>query len=130
MSYSVYLHKKNSEHSFFDIDITYNYYDYIEEATDGDERFAYKNYENKKCYGIRGLYGKTAFQAIPMLIDAIVRLYNKYNFYGCESSERYDEWDTRDVYEQNAGNVLKVLATLLRVSADYARSDDYVWDGD
>ena len=65
-----------------------------------------------------------------MLIDAIVRLYNKYTFYGCEKSERYNEWDTRDVSKQNAGNVLKVLATLLCVSADYARSDDYVWDGD
>ena len=64
-----------------DINITYNYSHYYYEATDGDIRFAHDKVSAyyadgttgpvKTEYGIRGLYGKTPAESIPMLIDMI-----------------------------------------------------------
>ena len=62
-----------------ELNITYNYSRYYYEASDGDERFFVTN-ENgeKKNGGIRGLYGKTAAESLPMLTDMIERIKRKY----------------------------------------------------
>ena len=66
-----------------DINITCNYSHYYYEATDGDPRFAHDEVSAyyadgtqgpiKTEYGIRGLYGKTPAESIPMLIDMITK---------------------------------------------------------
>ena len=53
-----------------DINITYNYSPYYHDATQGDENFAHEETFHGKPeieYGVRGLYGKTAKESIPML---------------------------------------------------------------
>lgn len=70
------------------INITYNYAHYYYEATDKDTRFAH---DEVSCYyadgttgpieteyGIRGIYGKTGAESIPMLEDMIRRITEKY----------------------------------------------------
>lgn len=59
------------------VNITYNYAHYYYEATDGDERFANTS-DSDVVYGIRGLYGKTAAESIPMLHDMIERIRKRY----------------------------------------------------
>ena len=59
------------------VSITYNYANYYYEATEGDVRFAHPN-DGETEYGIRGLYGKTAWESIPMLKDMIRRIELKY----------------------------------------------------
>ena len=59
------------------INITYNYSSYFYEATEGDERFAHKDSDGEVEYGIRGLYGKSALESIPMLKDMIARITEK-----------------------------------------------------
>ena len=68
------------------LNITYNYADYYYEATDSDPRFANDNYDGGVRYGIRGIYGKTGAESIPMLKDMITRIEGKYK---CR-----DEWIT------------------------------------
>ena len=70
------------------LNITYNYAHYYYEATDGDPRFAHDKvlcyYEDgskgpiETEYGIRGIYGKTGAESIPMLRDMIDRITAKY----------------------------------------------------
>lgn len=70
------------------LNITYNYAHYYYEATDGDPKFAH---DEISCYyadgtkgpieteyGIRGIYGKTGAESIPMLQDMIHRIEGKY----------------------------------------------------
>lgn len=65
------------------INITYNYSHYYVEATRDDRRF-FKQEANAKgnvtenSAGIRGLYGKTAAESLPMLRDMIERIKKKY----------------------------------------------------
>lgn len=71
-----------------DINITYNYSHYYYEATGGDSRFAHDEVSAyyadgttgpvKTEYGIRGLYGKTPAESIPMLVDMITKIKQKY----------------------------------------------------
>lgn len=68
------------------IDITCNYSHYYYEVADGDIRFAHKEvsvyYADETQgpaeteYGIRGLYGSTPAEPIPMLMDVIVMAMN------------------------------------------------------
>lgn len=70
------------------INITYNYSHYYDEATDGDERFAHDEvtayYADgstgpiETVYGIRGLYGKTPKESLPMLSDMICKIEQRY----------------------------------------------------
>lgn len=60
--------------------ITYNYSSYYYEVTEGDERFAHENEDHKTVCGIRGLYGKTGAESIPMLKDMVTRIKNKYSY--------------------------------------------------
>lgn len=59
------------------LNVTYNYGHYYYEATEGDPRFA--NEQRGKDgpeirYGIRGIYGKTGLESIPMLEDMIAKI--------------------------------------------------------
>ena len=63
--------------------ITYNYSRYYYEATENDKRFYGKDeYDDKNDEptnrGIRGIYGKTGAESIPMLKDMIQRITDKY----------------------------------------------------
>lgn len=69
------------------LNITYNYSSYYYEATEGDERFANKEYGDETSCGIRGIYGKTGLESIQMLTDMISRIEEKYKKDG--------EWITR-----------------------------------
>lgn len=65
------------------INITYNYSHYYVEANRDDRRF-FKQEANaegnvtENSAGIRGLYGKTAAESLPMLRDMIERIKKKY----------------------------------------------------
>lgn len=63
-----------------EINVTYNYVMYFEEATKDDEHFAHPSAINPGTieYGIRGLSGKTACESLPMIADMIERLTRKY----------------------------------------------------
>lgn len=56
------------------VNITYNYSGYYYEACEGDQRF----YNDGKNLGIRAIYGRTAKESIPMLIDMIERIKKRY----------------------------------------------------
>lgn len=91
-----------------DINITYNYSHYYYEATDGDIRFAHDEVSAyyadgttgpiETKYGIRGLYGATPAESIPMLIDMIEKIKAKYTD---ESGEWIDTERTKTVYYKN-----------------------------
>lgn len=63
-----------------EMNITYNYAMYFQEATRGDERFAYPSIINPEVteYGIRGLDGKTVCESLPMIADMIEKIAEKY----------------------------------------------------
>lgn len=104
------------------LNITWNYAHYYYEATDGDKRFAHDEISAyyadgttgpvKTEYGIRGIYGKTGAESIPMLKDLIERIESNYKDENGEwkSARRkrrvvYDEDGIRtkmDVYEAEA----------------------------
>lgn len=87
-----------------DINITYNYSHYYDEATDGDARFAHDEISAYYAdgthgpvqteYGIRGINGKTPTESIPMLTDMINRIKEKYKVNG----EWIDTERTKTVY--------------------------------
>lgn len=83
------------------IGITYNYSSYYYEATEGDERFAHED-DSQLVYGIRGLYGKTPYESIPMLRDMIKRIEDKYKKNG--------DWiitsRSRNIYFDGDGNII------------------------
>ncbi len=58
------------------LNITYNYGHYYYEAAEGDERFCGE--EGLNNCGIRGIYGKTGLESIPMLKDLASRIESKY----------------------------------------------------
>ena len=70
------------------LNITYNYANYYYEVTEGDSRFAHEEVSAfyadgsqgpmQTEYGIRGIYGKTGAESIPMLKDMITRIEEKY----------------------------------------------------
>lgn len=109
------------------LNITYNYSKYYYEATDGDPDFAHEEpaeYHSegekgttKKYYGIRGLYGKSGAETIPMLKRMIDRIKQKYP--DLESSSDY--WDVLP------GNAIKPLYQLLAFAE---LRPDGIWDGD
>ena len=63
------------------LNITYNYSNYYYEAAEGDDRFYGAEDWNDGGYhnlGIRGIYGKTGLESIPMLRDLASRIESKY----------------------------------------------------
>ena len=90
------------------LNITYNYGHYYYEATDGDIRFAHDKIS--ACYadgttgpvvteyGIRGIYGKTGAESIPMLEDMLERIEKRYKVDGewiITSRNRIRYWDKK-----------------------------------
>ena len=76
-----------------DINITYNYSQYYADGTQGPI---------KTEYGIRGLYGATPAESIPMLIDMIEKIKAKYTD---ESGEWIDTERTKTVYYKNGRQI-------------------------
>ena len=65
------------------LNVTYNYARYYYEASEGDPRFFGSlkddsDDEEDRNLGIRGIYGKTGAESIPMLNDLISRITGKY----------------------------------------------------
>ena len=99
--------------------ITYNYSSYFYEATEGDERFLVRDEETGKDKngGIRGLYGKTMDAAIPMIVDMISRIRNKY------SNQVEGKWLDKEIeikhyYDQNGIEVNDPLHYILDGKSD------------
>lgn len=94
------------------INITYNYSHYYYEATDSDPRFAHDkvsaHYADgtqgpiKTEYGIRGLYGKTPAESIPMLMDMIEKIKQNYTD---ENGEWIETERTKTVYLRNGQEI-------------------------
>ena len=104
------------------LNITYNYADYYYDATQDDERFIREDNNG----GIRGIYGKTGAESIPMLSDMINRIKAKYQD---ESGNwiRADEGDTSDYWQASAANAIRPLYQLLAFAK---MRPDGIWKGD
>ena len=126
------------------INVTYNYGPYYYEATDKDPRFAH---DEVSCYysdgtkgpveteyGIRGIYGKTGAESIPMLEDMIRRITEKYQKDGewIETERTKARWydengnEVEDPFHMilNGKNVTKEEYTVMVSEGD---TDDY-WE--
>ena len=152
------------------LNITYNYSDYYYEATEGDPRFAHDEVTEyyfdgtegpvETRYGIRGIYGKTGSDSIPMLEDMIGRIEMKYKKNGewitgkrkvtryyddkgeCDltlaimDSRKYrEETKEEDWYEGPDSDYWKDTAAnairpLLQLIAMAKMRPDGIWDGD
>lgn len=102
------------------INITYNYSSYYKEATKGDPRFAHDEVSAyyadgttgpvQTKYGIRGLYGKTPAESIPMLNDMIQRIRSAYQ-------DKYGEWKpgtrTKTHYWKDGKEVMDYMDAIL-----------------
>ena len=103
------------------LNITYNYGHYYYEATDGDPRFAHDEIScvhadgtfgpMETQYGIRGIYGKTGAESIPLLRDMIKRIEDRYK-------DKNGEWisTTRDkarYYDSNGEEIKDVIHYIL-----------------
>lgn len=74
------------------LNVTYNYAHYYYEATEGGPRFAHDEISAyyadgttgpvKTEYGIRGIYGKTGAESLPLFDDMIARIEAKYKVNG------------------------------------------------
>lgn len=95
------------------LNITYNYANYYYDATEGDNDF-YRDGENK---GIRGLYGKSGAESIPMLKRMIQKI-----------TDMYPDLQTNDDYWAGCPcNAIKPLYQLLAIAQ---MRPDGVWDSD
>ena len=144
------------------INITYNYSHYYYEATDGDPRFAHDKVSAYYAdgtqgpieteYGIRGLYGKTPAESIPMLMDMIEKIKQKYTDENGEwiKTERtlrngqeipeheevdailylVNEGDMSNYWTATAANAIKPLMDMIVMATDNLTEADVVWDGD
>ena len=116
------------------LNVTWNYANYYYEATDGDPRFAHDEiscyYSDgttgpvETQYGIRGLYGKTGAESIPLLNDMISRIKDKYYRNGQWIEE---QGPNGDYWTPTAANAIKPLYKLLAMAQ---MRPDGVWDGD
>lgn len=144
------------------INITYNYSHYYYEATDGDTRFAHDKVSAHYAdgthgpieteYGIRGLYGKTPAESIPMLMDMIEKIKQNYTDENGEwiETERtlrngqeipeheevdailylVNEGDMSNYWTATAANAIKPLMDMIVMATDNLTEADVVWDGD
>ena len=111
------------------LNITYNYAHYYYEATDCDPRFAHDeisayyadgtNGPVETKYGIRGIYGKTGAESIPMLQDMIRRIEEKYKKDGewiTTTKEKYKFFGPDGIeYKDPIGAILDKLPTVEKV---------------
>ena len=109
------------------INITYNYAKYYYAVTEGDERFAHRRSTSGEVdYGIRGIYGKTGAESIPLLQLMIHRIHERYIYSdGKLLDER--ETDTSDYWRPTAANAIRPLRQIISLAEQCPAS---VWDGD
>lgn len=109
------------------INITYNYAKYYYAVTEGDERFAHRrSASGEEDYGIRGIYGKTGAESIPLLQLMIDRIHARYIYNdGKWLDER--EADTSDYWVPTAANAIRPLRQMISLAE---QCPDSVWDGD
>lgn len=94
------------------LNITWNYASYYYDATEGDERFANDGGNGEIRYGIRGIYGKSGAESIPMLKDMIARIEAKYKANGewITTTKEKQRW-----FDENGTEIdhAKALSTML-----------------
>lgn len=114
------------------LNITYNYSHYYYEATDGNPQFAHEEVSAYYAdgtkgpmvteYGLRGLYGKTGAESIPMLNHIIEFIQQKYKKDGSwiatmHRKVRYIRNDT--------GEEVPSFAEYLELGSEKAHSEEY-----
>ena len=119
------------------LNVTYNYGRYYYDATDGDPRFAHDEISAyytdgttgpvKTEYGIRGIYGKTGVESIPMLEDMIDALHHRDECSSEDYTEDISEDPCDDYWEATAANAIRPLYQLIAMAK---LRPDGVWDGD
>ena len=109
------------------INITYNYAKYYYAVTEGDERFAHRRSASGEVdYGIRGIYGKSGAESIPLLQLMIDRIHDRYIYNnGKLLDER--ETNTSDYWAPTAANAIRPLRQMVSLAEQCPNS---VWDGD
>jgi hypothetical protein len=116
------------------LNITYNYSRYYYEATEGDPDFAHDESSANKAreivteYGIRGIYGKSGAQSIPLLKRMIEKIKAKYQDANGEwITAKHDEGPNQDYWATTAANALKPLYQLIAFAQ---MRPDGIWEGD
>ena len=117
------------------LNITYNYGRYYYEATEGDPDFAHDEvtayYADGTTgpieteYGIRGIYGKSGAQSIPLLERMIERIKAKYQ--DNKGGWITTEGPNQDYWAATAANALKPLYQLIVFAQ---MRPDGLWEGD
>ena len=105
------------------LNITYNYSDYYYDAAEGDKRFFGslpddRPNEEPRNLGIRGIYGKTGAESIPMLKDMVQMIWDKYHTHG--------EWITTErnetIYLDKKGHEID-LVTAMHKGIEYTEKE-------
>lgn len=104
--------------------ITYNYSHYYYEGTEGDERFfgtlEDDHPEDKpRNLGIRGIYGKTGAESIPMLHEIVERIKHM--------PDEECPADCKGYWKPTAENAVRPLHYLIAMAK---MRPDGIWDGD
>lgn len=102
------------------LNITYNYSNYYYEATENLADFYGRKYEDDtedSNLGIRGIYGKTGLESIPMLERMIQNIRDKYPKLETDS----------DYWQSCPGNAIRPLYQLLTLAQ---MRPDGIWEGD
>lgn len=109
------------------INITYNYAKYYYAVTEGDERFAHRRSASGEVdYGIRGIYGKTGSESIPLLQLMIDRIHERYIYSDGKWLDEQEN-DTSDYWKPTAANAIRPLRQMISLAEQCPAS---VWDGD
>ena len=105
------------------LNVTYNYSGYYYAAAEGDDRFFCAlpdlGYEARN-QGIRGIYGKSGAESIPMLRDMIERIKPM-------PDEECDDPGCTGYWKPTAANAVRPLYQLIAMAQ---LRPDGVWDGD
>ena len=109
------------------VNITYNYAKYFYAVTEGDERFAHRRSASGDVdYGIRGIYGKTGAESIPLLQLMIDRIQERF-IYSDRKWFAAQEIDTSDYWTSTAAYAICPLRQMIRLAK---QCPDSIWDGD
>ena len=102
------------------LNITYNYANYYYDAAEGDNRFFGKLwYDEPKNLGIRGIYGKTGAESIPMLQEMVERIKHM--------PDEECPADCEGYWKPTAENAVRPLHYLIAMAK---MRPDGIWDGD
>lgn len=102
------------------LNITYNYANYYYDAAEGDDRFFGKLwYDEPKNLGIRGIYGKTGAESIPMLHEMVERIKHM--------PDEECPADCKGYWKPTAENAVRPLHYLIAMAK---MRPDGIWDGD